>query len=220
MAPVPGESSPPSARLSRDQRRDALVEAAASLVATDVSSLTMETVAEVAGVSRPLVYKHFANRAELLVAVYRRETALLHEELAAAVRAAPGLEAKFRALVRGALRAESNRGAALSALRAAGARNHELREEQRRRDRGTVAYFTRHAVRSLGTGEKPARVTVSILLRTIEAVLADWRLHPTGPNAEALEDTYATICMGALERLARSEQAPSATAGDGVRAAP
>jgi AcrR family transcriptional regulator len=194
-----------SVRLTRDERRDALVEAAAALVASDVTSVSMEAVAEAAGVSRPLVYKHFANRAELLVAVYRRETATLHEELAEAVRTARGLEAKFRALVRGALRGEAERGAALSALRAAGARNHELREEQRRRDQGTVAYFARHAARELGTDPKPTRDTVSILLRSIEAVLADWRLRPTPSHAERLEETYATICMGALERLARAQ---------------
>lgn len=191
-------------RLTRDERRDALVEAAAALVASDVTSVSMEAVAEAAGVSRPLVYKHFANRAELLVAVYRRETATLHEELAEAVRTARGLEAKFRALVRGALRGEAERGAALSALRAAGARNHELREEQRRRDQGTVAYFARHATRELGTEPKPTRDTVSILLRSIEAVLADWRLRPTPSHAGRLEETYTTICMGALERLARA----------------
>lgn len=190
-------------RLTRDERRDALVEAAASLVASDVTALSMEAVAEAAGVSRPLVYKHFANRAELLVAVYRRETATLHEELAEAVRAAGGLEAKFRALIRGALRGQAERGAALSALRAAGARNHELREEQRRRDQGTVAYFARHAARELGTEPKLTRDTVSILLRSVEAVLADWRLRPTPSHAERLEQAYVTICMGALERLAR-----------------
>lgn len=195
-----------SVRLTRDERRDALVEAAARLVASDVSSLSMDAVAEAAGVSRPLVYKHFANRAELLVAVYRRETALLHEELAEAVRNAPSLEGKFRALIRGALRGESERGAALSALRAAGARNHELREEQRRRDQGTVAYFARHSERELGTDPKATRATVSILLRTIEAVLAEWRLRPTGTHAARLEDTYAMICMGALERLARRDR--------------
>ncbi len=34
----------------------------------------MEAVAERAGVSRPLVYKHFANRGELLASLYQRES--------------------------------------------------------------------------------------------------------------------------------------------------
>ena len=75
-----------AARLSRADRRDALLDAAVALVTSgDVSAVSMEAVAEHAGVSRPLVYKHFANRGELLAAVYKRESALLHAELSAEV---------------------------------------------------------------------------------------------------------------------------------------
>jgi len=94
------------ARLARADRRDALLDAALALVAEgDIESVSMEAVAERAGVSRPLVYKHFANRSELLAAVYQREAALLHAELSAAVTAADSVADMFRALVRGSLRA-------------------------------------------------------------------------------------------------------------------
>jgi AcrR family transcriptional regulator len=180
-----------------------LLDAATELVARgDIDALSMESVAEYAGVSRPLVYKHFANRRELLAEVYRRETTLLHEELAAAVAAAPGLEGKFRALVRGALAAEADRGAALGALRAAGGRSRLLREEQRERDKVTVRYYARRAVREFGIDERQALAVVSILLRAIEGVLAEWRLRPTAGRAALLEDMYVNIVMGAVERLA------------------
>src|SRR5262249_19750467 len=62
-----------SPRLTRRERRDALLDAAVEIVTSgDVAAVSMEAVAERAGVSRPLVYKHFANRSELLAAVYRR----------------------------------------------------------------------------------------------------------------------------------------------------
>src|SRR6266480_4420461 len=77
------------ARLSRAERRDALLDATAELVSSaEIDAVTMEAVAERAGVSRPLVYKHFANRGELLAALYDREAALLHAELAVDVEAA------------------------------------------------------------------------------------------------------------------------------------
>jgi AcrR family transcriptional regulator len=194
---------PEPGRLPRADRRDALLDAAAALVAAgDIDAVSMETVAEKAGVSRPLVYKHFANRRELLAEVYRREAALLHDELAAAVSAADTIEGRFRALVHGALAAEADRGAALSALRAAGGRNRQLREEQRARDRVTVRWFARQAVRELAMDERRARAGASILLRAIESVLAEWRLRPTPARAALLEDTYVSIAMGALERLA------------------
>jgi AcrR family transcriptional regulator len=112
-----------SGRLTRADRRDALLDAAVELVVTgDADAVSMEAVAERAGVSRPLVYKHFANRGELLAAVYQREATLLHRELAAEVGAAATVEEMFRTLIRGALQAAAERGHVFSALRSAGGR--------------------------------------------------------------------------------------------------
>src|ERR1700722_9313683 len=70
-------------RLQSSERRDALLNAAVALVKSKgVRQVSMEAVAEHAGVSRPLVYKHFANRDELLAAAYRREASKLHSDLA------------------------------------------------------------------------------------------------------------------------------------------
>src|SRR5437867_2742710 len=127
-----------SPRLAGADRRDALLDAAVELVAAGrIEAISMEAVAERAGVSRALVYKHFANRHELLAAVYQREAMLLHEELTAAVAATRTLEDMFRALIHGALRAQASRGATFAALRAAGLRTTERRSEQRQRDRTT-----------------------------------------------------------------------------------
>jgi AcrR family transcriptional regulator len=197
------------ARLARADRRDALLDAALTLVAAgDIEMVSMEAVAERAGVSRPLVYKHFTNRSELLAAVYQRESALLHTELAAAVTAADSVAEMFRALVRGALRAEAERGAAFAALRAGGLRTRERRQEQRRRDRTTLRYFAANALRDFGIDEPKARIGVAVLLGAIETVLAQWRRHPTADQAQLLEDTYVALVVGGLGELA----SPSARA--------
>ena len=195
-------------RLAAADRRDALLDAAAELVAAnDVEAVSMEAVAERAGVSRPLVYKHFGNRSELLAAVYQRESALLHAELTADVSAAETLEDTFRALIHGALRAQATRGAAFAALRAAGLRTRERREEQRRRDRTTLRFFASQAVREFGLDQAQAKAAVAILLGAIDAALAQWRTRPTPEHAALLEDTYVAVAMGGLERLARQEAA-------------
>jgi AcrR family transcriptional regulator len=191
-------------RLARSSRRDALLDAAAELVAGgDVESVSMEAVAEKAGVSRPLVYKHFANRSELLAALYQRESALLHAELAADVEAAVTLEEMFRALIAGALRAQASRGAALAALRSAGVRNRAHREVQLRRDRTTVRYFGQQAAKEFGLEEREARAAVRVALGAVESVLTQWRLRPTPDYAAALEDVYVNLVVGGVERLAR-----------------
>src|ERR1700684_1211244 len=86
-------------RLEGSARRDALLDAAVALVSAEgVHVVSMEAVAERAGVSRPLVYKHFANRDELVAAAYRREAAKLHQDLVAEVASASRVEDMFRAL--------------------------------------------------------------------------------------------------------------------------
>jgi AcrR family transcriptional regulator len=168
----------------------------------DADAVTMEAVAAHAGVSRPLVYKHFANRAELLNSLYARESHALHKHLAAAVAHATTLEDMFRALVRGSLEAQASRGATFATLRAAGSRTAERRKEQRRRDAGTLRYFTRAAVQRFGLDEDAARAGLAVILGAIDSVLVAWRARPTREQATLLEDTYVALAMGGLAALA------------------
>jgi AcrR family transcriptional regulator len=189
-------------RLRAADRRDALIDAATTLVASgDVEAVSIESVAETAGVSRPLVYKHFANRTELLAAVYHRESLLLQRGIARAVNEAQTLEAKLRAYVAGCLRAEADRGATLAALRSAGVRADQAREEQRTRDRTTVRYFADLAMQEFGLAERLARETLSVVLAAITGVLAQWRRRPTAEHAKELEEIYVRMAMGGLEAL-------------------
>lgn len=202
-------------RLARADRRDLLLDAAAELVAAgDIETVSMEAVAERAGVSRPLVYKHFANRVDLLAALYQREAALLHAELTADVSTAETVEDTFRALIHGALRAQASRGATFAALRAAGLRTRERREEQRTRDRTTLRYFASKAVREFGLERAQAKAAVAILLGAIDAALAQWRVRPTREHAALLEDTYVSLVMGGLGELARERDRAAASAVD------
>jgi AcrR family transcriptional regulator len=192
------------ARLSRSERRDALLDAAALLVAGgDVESVSMEAVAERAGVSRPLVYKHFANRYELLSALYRREAAHLHAEMSAEVTAAETLEEMVRALIRGALRAQADRAATFAALHAGGIRDRDRREEQRRRNRTTLRYFASQAISEFQLDERRAKTAMGIMLGAVETVLAQWRRRPTREHAVVLEDTFVALVMGGLEELSK-----------------
>ncbi len=62
-----------SSRLSKQARREQLLDAALEIVRTQgADALTLVTLAEAAGVSRPIAYDHFGTRAGLLIALYRR----------------------------------------------------------------------------------------------------------------------------------------------------
>lgn len=157
----------------------------------------MEAVAEHAGVSRPLVYKHFANRDELVAAVYRREASKLHAELALEVAAARSVEEMYQALLRGSIRATVERGQTFTALRAAGGWNRDIHREQRSRDRDTVRAFAAVAARQYGLDRKRSTSVTAVLLGALDAVLAQWRLDPTEKSGLILEETYRAMVVGA-----------------------
>ncbi|MER6579370.1 TetR/AcrR family transcriptional regulator [Nonomuraea sp. NPDC001023] len=62
-----------STRLSKPARREQLLDTAMTIVrAHGTDGLTLLSLAEAAGVSRPVVYDHFGTRPGLLIALYRR----------------------------------------------------------------------------------------------------------------------------------------------------
>jgi AcrR family transcriptional regulator len=210
-----------AARLARADRRDALLDVAAEMVAEGrTDGVSMEAVAGRAAVSRSLVYKHFANRRDLLGALYERESARLHAELASEVGAATSLADMFRALVRGALRAQAQRGATFAALATGGVRGSTQRSVQRRRDAQTLRYFVRRAQSEYGLTEETARAGLAMALGTMPTVLAQWRARPTQEHAAQLEDAYVSMAVGGLKELAAAgpenagRQSVGSTQGD------
>jgi AcrR family transcriptional regulator len=188
---------------NRPHRRETLLAAAAAIVADgDVEALSMEAVAARAGVSRPLVYKHFANKGELLAAVYRREAAALDAEIVAAVEGADGFEDMIRTMVRAIFGGDASRGNIFTILQRAGARDAGVRAEQRARDRRTVRFFAKLAVNEFDLGDREAKAAMSILLSGIDALLIQRRTH-RGPDQERfLEDLYVALILGGLDRAA------------------
>lgn len=60
------------ARMSKRERRDQLLQLAAEIVVTDgADRLTLQTLADRAGVSKPITYNHFGDRKGLLAQLYR-----------------------------------------------------------------------------------------------------------------------------------------------------
>jgi AcrR family transcriptional regulator len=191
------------ARLPRADRREALLDAAAALVAAgEVQVVSIESVADRSGVSRALVYKFFDNRADLLAALYHREAALLHEQIAAKVRAADSLAGMYRELMHAAIDAARDRHAVFAALHAAGAYTHGEQDEQRKRDEHTVRVFAERAVAEFGLPERAARSATTLLLASVHTAVSQWLRKPTADHAVQLEAAYLSLVQGGLSHLA------------------
>jgi AcrR family transcriptional regulator len=90
----------PRRRLSPEARREQIVEAAVALFAErDPGELTLEEIADGAGVSRALVYNYFGDRNGLLEAVYGRSVSRLNDEVTVALSTTRGLREALRAAV-------------------------------------------------------------------------------------------------------------------------
>jgi AcrR family transcriptional regulator len=81
---------PTTPRLSKQARREQLLDTALAMVRTHgADGLTLVTLAEAAGVSRPIAYDHFGTRAGLLIALYRQLDDRHRAEMNRALAAAP-----------------------------------------------------------------------------------------------------------------------------------
>jgi AcrR family transcriptional regulator len=199
----PAAPDPAAERLSADARRAALLDVTKAMV-TDAGpgAVTVGTVASAAGVTRALVYKHFANKDDLLRALYQREARRLDAQIRASVTAAPeGFEPKLRAFIGASLDAVEEHAPFFTPLRATGA-DDTFRQGRRSRDRGTVGYFADLAAHDFGLDLHTARAAVAVLFSGIRSLLSQMRSRPGAAQHRFLLDTYVEMTLGALHRLA------------------
>jgi AcrR family transcriptional regulator len=190
-------------RLGAEARREALLDVARELVVEDgPEGVTMGTVAERADVTRALVYKHFANRDDILAALFRREATALYRALRRTVAAAPeGFELKLRAFVHAVLDVLGTHDHVFAPLQAFG-RDPAYQREQRSWDRKTVRFFSALAVEDLGLDKAVARAALAILLSGIDSLLAQARASRSARHRDFLEDLFVDMTMASLARLA------------------
>ena len=112
---------PARRRLTKSERRHQLLDAAAqAIVEHGLAAMSMERVAESAGVSKALPYAHFDNAEALLVALYQREWVTIGREIVRALDAAGPDDDIARVRVRAWFDAMEPRNEVLRALSAPG----------------------------------------------------------------------------------------------------
>jgi AcrR family transcriptional regulator len=189
-------------RRSAEERREALLDVARELVASGgPGAVTMGTVAQQADVTRALVYKHFDNRNDILVALYRREASALDRRIRrTVVEADDGFEPKLRAFIHAVLASVGTHADFFAPLRAF-AHDGVYRSQQRSWDRRTVGYFASLAAEEYDLGLDVAKPAISLLLSGIVSLLTQARADRSARHHEFLEDLFVEMVIGSLERL-------------------
>lgn len=197
---APSDDAPVRKRLSPEARRAQIIDSAVKLiVARGLSSFSLEEVAAEAGVSKPLIYKYFTSRDELLKAVLEREYTYLRGR---------GLDVlppdlPFEPLVRHAVHRSMDylyeRGPIMRLL--AGDRAVAgLVQDRDRDERGVMTrYFAEAAARNFGVTATEAQI-ISIL--TVNApILSARALKQRGISSEQAAEVWADFILGGWKAL-------------------
>ena len=152
------------------ERRAHLIDAAARIILEDgFEALTMESLAERAGVSKGLGYAYFDNAEEVALALFDREIASMYGKLGDAMEARAPFETRVRAAVATYLDCIAERGALIAILqnRLSGRR---LRKNVRARLGPFFELWSRHIRTAFGATREEAEILATIVLSASDSI--------------------------------------------------
>jgi AcrR family transcriptional regulator len=209
FSPTAGPHPPAAARATRspsgrrrlepERRRAEIVEAASAIFrGRDPATVRFEEVAEVAGVSRSLVYAYFGDRGGLLAAVYLHSLAGLDEALSSLLNDVPVDESRLGALVRRYLSLVRDNAASWPLFAAAGALEHPAVKQARR--------VRTQCIADTWGGGPAERLLARGLIGMLEAGASEWVEHQACSLDEAA-DLLTRALWNGLARFPRVEAA-------------
>lgn len=193
-------------RLSPDTRREQLLDLGVDLLATrSLEELSIDLLAEEAGISRGLLYHYFKNKQEFHRAVVRRATDTMLElttpdpSLDALSRLTTGLAAYIDYV-------EGNFEPFMSLVRGAASGDRFLREIYEDA-RGALTGRIHASIGELGLNDTPAtRLLIDGWAAMVEESVISWVQEPTVPKAELLR--LLTAALPAILAAATPDSTP------------
>ena len=151
-------------RMPAGQRREHLLEVAAAIILdAGFESLTMESVAERAGVSKGLGYAYFENAEELALALYDREMDEFYRTIEAATAGCDSFDERMRRALRAHLNLVSERGVLFVILQTK-LSGRKLKRTVRQRLAPFVDFWSRQMEQEFGVDRVTAETVASAML--------------------------------------------------------
>jgi AcrR family transcriptional regulator len=196
-------------RLSPEARRHQLLDIAAGVIADEgTQAMTMERVAESAGVSKALVYRYFGNRSALLLELYERESDT--QPLADRIRGTRTFEDRLRAITAPYFDAVERSG--LLFHRLVGEKSIEEDVESfRRGTRASVLRFWVTQLRTEGLDRQQATAFATMFQAAVEA--AGGLVARREVDRDVAEEQFYESALAALEVAKRSARTRASRAG-------
>jgi AcrR family transcriptional regulator len=190
-------------RLTKEERREELLDAAAGIVVErGLGGITMEGLAERAGVSKALPYQHFENAHDVLLSLYQREIGWLGARIVDAVGEFEEPQARVRAAISAYFDAVVERGAVLGALSSPAS---GIAADADQGQRVGVDFVCELLIKPFGFSGRRARMLASMLLGTLFGAVDSWS-HGDG-GRERIEQTVTTLILAGLHEARELERA-------------
>lgn len=180
--------------MTKSERRQHLLDVAAEhVVAHGLSAMSMERVAEWAGVSKALPYTHFENVERLLVELYQREWVAIGREIVEALEGADPDDDLAAVRVKAYFDAVAKRTDVIAALTAPGSTVPRRADP----DGAGTRYSARLLRRYHGVDEERARAVSGMLQGALFGATTAW-LHGLA-DREVLEETLAAVIRALVD---------------------
>jgi AcrR family transcriptional regulator len=167
---------PRAARLAPEKRRAQILDTAVGLiVAANSASVSLEQVAAAACISKPLIYKYFPRREDLLKALMDREFADLSGRGLNTIPRDIPIERVIRGTVESALHYYAERGPIVRLLSADPALAAQMRIGNQGSRRSTTDYFVKRFTEVFGVPQDVAIVAVTMVVNAPTVSMASIR---------------------------------------------
>lgn len=187
-------------RLSGEARKEAFLIGAAEIISTrGLEGLTMEGLAAHCGVNKALPYRHFANRDDLLVALYEAENQRFDEKLASSGIREKDFEAQLRALVNTWYN-DVLEGTGTPELLQARTSQGVLEARRKVRMQVAVDFIADLIQASYDLPRVEAKLAAGVLLAGSLGLAALWQTSDADP--EALIESFIHMSLGAVAAIA------------------
>lgn len=194
-------------RVPHQERTEQFLDSAAALIGeAGFDAVTMESVAARTGTNKAITYRHFANRGELLLALFEREMTALDRQVAQALEEPGSYEERTRAAVHAWFDCMAQRGRVLGVLLDAKLMERQIAKRYRTRQDRLFSYFGRAFAQRYGLSQETATDAAAILIAGLMGALDRWIHAPGEETRRRLEDTYVALQFAALEGLAAQAQ--------------
>lgn len=194
----------PRQRLSGEERRDTILDAARALIREQgIEKLTMDRVAARCGINKALPYRHFKNKDDLILTLFKNGETEVSDAVAIAMHGITDYEAATRALVFGWLGVVKE-GRSLPSLWQA--RSNDGAIEALREERVTqILGFVTDLIRSsYDIDAKQAELAAAVLFSGTRGLLA--LAESTPLDIDELAESFVKMSVGAVEAVSRGKK--------------